>query len=150
MIALYIIVSLLLLTQIITIIKLRKKLKKQAEVNKIFEKNQQNLSNALTNILTSLSRQQQNVEKQYDNIKRIESLIIQKLNPLLDKNQITSELRTKLYNSEITVNQLRSTILQMTAAIHHILYIIRIMLLLDLNWNQNRLRHSYLIHQHII
>ena len=44
-------------------------------------------------------------------------LIIQKLNPLLDKNQITNELRTKLYNSEITVNQLRSTILQMTAAI---------------------------------
>ena len=117
MIALYIIASLLLLTQIITIIKLRKKLKKQYVVNKIFEQNQQNLSNALTNILTSLSRQQQNVEKQYDNIKRIESLIIQKLNPLLDKNQITNELRTKLYNSEITVNQLRSTILQMTAAI---------------------------------
>lgn len=117
MIALYIIVSLLLLTQIITIIKLRKKLKKQADVSKTLEKNQQNLSNTLTNILTSLSRQQQNVEKQYDNIKRIESLIIQKLNPLLDKNQITNELRTKLYNSEITVNQLRSTILQMTSVI---------------------------------
>ena len=117
MIALYIIVSLLLLTQIITIIKLRKKLKKQADVSKTLEKNQQNLSNTLTNILTSLSRQQQNVEKQYDNIKRIESLNIQKLNPLLDKNQITNELRTKLYNSEITVNQLRSTILQMTSVI---------------------------------
>ncbi len=117
MIALYIIVSLLILTQIITIIKLRKKLKKQAEVNKILEKNQQNLSNTLTNISTSLSRQQQNIEKQYDNIKRMESLIIQKLNPLLDKNQITDELRTKLHNSEMTVNQLRSTILQMTTAI---------------------------------
>lgn len=117
MIALYVIVSILVITQIITIIKLRKKLKKQAEVNKILEKNQQNLSNTLTNISTSLSRQQQNIEKQYDNIKRMESLIIQKLNPLLDKNQITDELRTKLHNSEMTVNQLRSTILQMTTAI---------------------------------
>lgn len=117
MIALYIIVSLLILTQIITIIKLRKKLKKQADVNKILEKNQQNLSNTLTSISAGLSRQQQNIEKQYDNIKRMESLIIQKLNPLLDKNQITDELRTKLHNSEMTVNQLRSTILQMTTAI---------------------------------
>ena len=117
MIALYIIVSLLLLTQIITIIKLRKKLRIQSDVSKTLEKNQQNLNTTLMNFSTSLSKQGQGIEKQYDNIKRIESLIIQKLNPLLDKNQITNELRTKLYNSEITVNQLRSTILQMTAAI---------------------------------
>lgn len=117
MVALYIIVSILIITQIIVIIKLRKKLKKQTNINKTLEKNQQNLSNTLINIFTSLSKQQQSVEKQYDNIKRMESLIIQKLNPLLDKNQIVDELRTKLHNSELTVNQLRSTILQMTTAI---------------------------------
>ena len=117
MIILYILVSLLIVTQIIVIIKLNKKLKIQANVNKAFEKNQKNLNTTLMNFSSSLSRQQQNIEKQYDNIKRMESLIIQKLNPLLDKNQIVDELRTKLHNSEVTVNQLRSTILQMTTTI---------------------------------
>lgn len=117
MAALYIIVSILVITQIIVIIKLRKKLKKQTNISKTLEKNQQNLSNTLINISASLSKQQQNVEKQYENIKRLELLVVQKLNPLFEKNQIVDDLRTKLHNSELTVNQLRSTILQMTTAI---------------------------------
>lgn len=117
MMIVYCIVSILIIAQIIAIVKLRESIKNQAVINKTFEKNQKNLNNALTGISSSLCKQQQSVEKQYDNIKRMESLIIQKLNPLLDKNQITDELRTKLHNSEMTVNQLRSTILQMTTAI---------------------------------
>jgi Mg2+ and Co2+ transporter CorA len=92
-------------------------LKKQAATNAILEKNQVTISTNISNLNISLQKISRDVEKQYDNIKRLESLIIQKLNPLLDKNQITDELRTKLHNSEKTVNQLRSTILQMTTAI---------------------------------
>ena len=75
------------------------------------------ISTNISNLNVNLQKISRDTEKQYDNIKRMESLIIQKLNPLLDKNQITDELRTKLHNSEMTVNLLRSTILQMTTAI---------------------------------
>ena len=94
-----------------------KSLKKQTAINAVLEKNQITISTNISNLNVNLQKISRDTEKQYDNIKRMESLIIQKLNPLLDKNQITDELRTKLHNSEMTVNQLRSTILQMTTAI---------------------------------
>ena len=117
MVLCYVLISILFIALTFCLIKLYKSLKKQAATNAILEKNQVTISTNISNLNISLQKISRDVEKQYDNIKRMESLIIQKLNPLLDKNQITDELRTKLHNSEKTVNQLRSTILQMTTAI---------------------------------
>lgn len=117
MVLCYVLISILFIALTFCLIKLFKSLKKQAATNAILEKNQVTISTNISNLNISLQKISRDVEKQYDNIKRMESLIIQKLNPLLDKNQITDELRTKLHNSEKTVNQLRSTILQMTTAI---------------------------------
>ncbi len=117
MILCYVLISVLFIALIFCLIKLFKSLKKQAAINAVLEKNQITISTNISNLNVNLQKISRDTEKQYDNIKRMESLIIQKLNPLLDKNQITDELRTKLHNSEMTVNQLRSTILQMTTAI---------------------------------
>lgn len=117
MILCYVLISILFITLIFCLVKLFKSLKKQAAINVMLEKNQITISTNISNLNINLQKILRDIEKQYDNIKRMESLIIQKLNPLLDKNQITDELRTKLHNSEMTVNQLRSTILQMTTAI---------------------------------
>lgn len=117
MILCYILIFVLFITLTFCLIKLFKSLKKQAAINTVLEKNQITISTNISNLNVNLQKISRDTEKQYDNIKRMESLIIQKLNPLLDKNQITDELRTKLHNSEMTVNQLRSTILQMTTAI---------------------------------
>lgn len=117
MILCYILISVLFIALTFCLIKLFKSLKKQAAINTVLEKNQITISTNISNLNVNLQKISRDTEKQYDNIKRMESLIIQKLNPLLDKNQITDELRTKLHNSEMTVNQLRSTILQMTTAI---------------------------------
>lgn len=117
MILCYILIFVLFIALTFCLIKLFKNLKKQAAINAVLEKNQITISTNISNLNINLQKISRDTEKQYDNIKRMESLIIQKLNPLLDKNQITDELRTKLHNSEMTVNQLRSTILQMTTAI---------------------------------
>ena len=87
---------------------------KQEKINKAVDKNQITLSNNISALNISLQKVLNNVEKQYDNIKRIELTIIQKLNPLLDKNQIVDELRRKVNEAERTINNLRSTILQMS------------------------------------
>lgn len=117
MILCYILIFVLFIALIFCLVKLFKSLKKQTAINAVLEKNQITISTNISNLNVNLQKISRDTEKQYDNIKRMESLIIQKLNPLLDKNQITDELRTKLHNSEMTVNQLRSTILQMTTAI---------------------------------
>lgn len=117
MILCYILISVLFIALVFCLVKLSKSLKKQAAINAVLEKNQITISTNISNLNVSLQKIIRDTEKQYDNIKRMESLIVQKLNPLLDKNQITDELRSKLHNSEMTVSQLRSTILQMTAAI---------------------------------
>lgn len=117
MILCYILIFVLLIALTFCLIKLFKSLKNQAAINAVLEKNQITISTNISNLNVNLQKISRDTEKQYDNIKRMESLIIQKLNPLLDKNQITDELRAKLHNSEMTANQLRSTILQMTTAI---------------------------------
>ena len=110
----YILIGVLFVIQLFYIFKLRKKLKQQEKINKAVDKNQITLSNNISALNISLQKVLNNVEKQYDNIKRIELTIVQKLNPLLDKNQIVDELRRKVNEAERTINNLRSTILQMS------------------------------------
>lgn len=114
MIFCYIFISVLLVFQLCLIIWLRKKLKQQKSINKQIDKNQVTLSNNIMSLNTCIQKTMNNAEKQYDSIKRIEMIIVQKLNPLLEKNQIVDELRRKLGDSERTVNELRSTVLQMS------------------------------------
>lgn len=99
---------------IIAIAVFHKKFKKQKSINAKFEKNQETLQKNLMNLSSLVSKAQTNVDKQYDNIKKIEMTVVQKLSPLLDKNQVIDELRRKLNDSEHTVTSLRSTILQMS------------------------------------
>lgn len=110
----YILIGVLFVIQLFYIFRLRKKLKQQEKINKAVDKNQITLSSNISALNISLQKVLNNVEKQYDNIKRIELTIIQKLNPLLDKNQIVDELRRKVNEAERTINNLRSTILQMS------------------------------------
>ena len=101
-------------SQAITFITFRKKFKEQKTVNTQLEKNQETLQKNILTISSLVSKAQTGIEKQYDNIKRIEIVLLQKVNPLLDKNAIVDDLRRKLSESEKTVNGLRSTILQMS------------------------------------
>lgn len=55
-----------------------------------------------------ISKQQQNIDKQYDILKGLEIIIKNKLNPLFEKNEIVNSLHNKLHNSEATIEQLRS------------------------------------------
>lgn len=114
---LYILISVLFILLVFCLIKLFKNSKKQSKINAVFEKNQITISNNISNLHISLQKILRDIDKQYDNIKEIESSIVQKLSPLLNKNQIIDELNVKLHNSEMTINQLRSTILQMTTSL---------------------------------
>lgn len=107
-------ICILAVSQAITFITFRKKFKEQKTVNTQLEKNQETLQKNILTISSLVSKAQTGIEKQYDNIKRIEIVLLQKVNPLLDKNAIVDDLRRKLSESEKTVNGLRSTILQMS------------------------------------
>ena len=114
---LYICIAVLYIYVIFHSIISHKKFKEQSLAIKIIEKNQIAISNSINSLNTHLQKMAKDTEKQYDNIKRTEALVVQKLNPLLEKNQIVDELRNKLRDSERTVTQLRSTILQMSTVI---------------------------------
>ena len=107
-------ICILAVSQAITFITFRKKFKEQKTINTQLEKNQETLQKNILTISSLVSKAQTGIEKQYDNIKRIEMVLLQKVNPLLDKNAIVDELRMKLKESDKTVNGLRSTILQMS------------------------------------
>jgi hypothetical protein len=110
-------ISILFIWEIIRTIKYKKR---NNAINKKFvdvEANQITLQNNMQNLLKSINKQQQNIEKQYDNIKRIEMLVLQKINPLLENNAVVSDLRTKLKDADHTVSSLRSTVLQMAQTI---------------------------------
>ena len=119
MIILYIIVSILVISQVATIIYLKKELKTQKSLNATLFKNQKNHYTTLINLSSLISKQQQNIDKQHDILKGIEIIINNKLNPLFEKNEIVNSLRNKLHNSEATIEQLRSTILRMSSTIKH-------------------------------
>lgn len=97
--------------------RLKKDLQKLKDNEKILKTNQQNLHTTLSLLTSNLTKASSNIEKQYTSIKQIEMTIISKLSPLLDKNQVVDELRKRIKEADITVSQLRSTILQMTEAL---------------------------------
>lgn len=119
MIIVYIIVSILIISQVVTIIYLKKELKTQKSLNATLFKNQKNHYTALINLSSLISKQQQNIDKQHDILKGLEIIINNKLNPLFENNEIVNSLRNKLHNSEATIEQLRSTILRMSSTIKH-------------------------------
>lgn len=104
----------LFISFIVFTIVFNKRFKKQKTINAKLEKNQETLQKNLMNLSSLVSKAQTNIDKQYDSIKKIEMTLLQKVSPLLDKNQVIDELRRKLNDSEHTVTSLRSTILQMS------------------------------------
>lgn len=91
-----------------------RQLKKVKSALKQLEENQKNLQKNILSISSLVSKAQNNIEKQYDKLKQIEMMVLQKLNPLLEKNQIVDELRRKIKESDTIISGLRSTILQMS------------------------------------
>lgn len=107
-------ICILAICQVIVLISFNKKFKKQKVLNAQLEENQKNLQKNILSISSLVSKVQTNVDNQYDKLKQIEMMILQKLNPLLEKNQIVDELRRKVKESDTIISGLRSTILQMS------------------------------------
>jgi uncharacterized phage infection (PIP) family protein YhgE len=107
-------ICILAICQVIVLISFNKKFKKQKVINAQLEENQKNLQKNILNISSLVSKAQNNIEKQYDKLKQMEMMVLQKLNPLLEKNQIVDELRRKIKESDTIISGLRSTILQMS------------------------------------
>ena len=107
-------ICILAISQVIVLISFNKKFKKQKVLNAQLEENQKNLQKNILSISSMVSKVQTNVDNQYDKLKQIEMMILQKLNPLLEKNQIVDELRRKVKESDTIISGLRSTILQMS------------------------------------
>lgn len=107
-------ICILAISQVIVLISFNKKFKKQKVINAQLEENQKNLQKNILSISSLVSKAQANIDKQYDKLKQIEMVVLQKLNPLLEKNQIVDELRRKIKESDTIISGLRSTILQMS------------------------------------
>lgn len=107
-------ICILAICQVIVLISFNKKFKKQKVINAQLEENQKNLQKNILSISSLVSKAQNNIEKQYDKLKQMEMMVLQKLNPLLEKNQIVDELRRKIKESDTIISGLRSTILQMS------------------------------------
>lgn len=98
----------------IAFILFNKKYNKQKAINAQLEENQKTLQKNILSISSLISKAQTNIDKQYDKLKQMEMLVLQKVSPLLEKNQVVDELRRKIKESDTIISGLRSTILQMS------------------------------------
>ena len=114
MVGLIVCICILVVCQVIVIILFNKKYNKQKAINAQLEENQKTLQKNILSISSLISKAQTNIDKQYDKLKQVEMLVLQKVSPLLEKNQVVDELRRKIKESDTIINGLRSTILQMS------------------------------------
>lgn len=114
MVGLIVCICILVVCQVIVIILFNKKYNKQKAINAQLEENQKTLQKNILSISSLISKAQTNIDKQYDKLKQVEMLVLQKVSPLLEKNQMVDELRRKIKESDTIISGLRSTILQMS------------------------------------